>query len=184
MKFLFDLFPVILFVATYMWTDNIYIATAVIIPASVAQLAYVWFRHRRIDRMLLVSTVLVLILGGLTLLLKDERFIKWKPTVLYWIFAAVLALAPFVARRNLVRLMMEKGFTAPTRIWNYLNVAWVIFFVVMGILNLYIANNFSLHFWVQFKLWGLTGLMLLFIGAQVLVLYRYMDEVDESGSRK
>ncbi|MDH3320470.1 MAG: septation protein A [Betaproteobacteria bacterium] len=184
MKFLFDLFPVILFVATYVWTDNIYIATAVIIPASVAQLAYVWFRHRRIDRMLLVSTVLVLILGGLTLFLKDERFIKWKPTALYWIFAAVLALAPVVAKRNLVRLMMEKGFTAPTRIWNYLNVAWVLFFVFMGILNLYIANNFSLHFWVQFKLWGLTGFMLLFIGAQVLVLYRYMEDMDGSGSRK
>jgi intracellular septation protein len=184
MKFLFDLFPVILFVATYVWTDSIYIATAVIIPASVAQLTYVWIRHRKVDRMLLVSTVLVLILGGLTLILQDERFIKWKPTALYWIFAAVLALAPVVAKKNLVRLMMEKGFTAPTRIWNYLNVAWVIFFAFMGILNLYIAQNFSLQFWVQFKLWGLTGFVLLFIAAQVLVLYKYMDDMDESGTGK
>lgn len=184
MKFLFDLFPVILFVATYVWTDSIYLATAVIIPASVAQLAYVWFRYRKVDRMLLVSTVLVLILGGLTLILKDERFIKWKPTALYWIFAAVLALAPVVARKNLVRLMMEKGFTAPARVWNYLNVAWVLFFVFMGILNLYVAQNFSLHFWVQFKLWGLTGFVLLFIAAQVVILYRYANDLDESGSGK
>ena len=176
MKFLFDLFPVILFVGTYMWTDSIYIATAVIIPASIAQVAYVWFRHRRIERMLLVSMVLVLILGGLTLFLQDERFIKWKPTVLYWLFAAVLALAPYVARKNIVRLMMEKGFSAPERIWNALNVAWILFFVLMGFLNLYIAQNFSLAFWVQFKLWGLTGLMFAFIAAQVLVLYKYADE--------
>jgi intracellular septation protein len=176
MKFLFDLFPVILFVGAYVWTDSIYIATAVIIPASIAQVAYVWFRHRRIERMLLVSMVLVLILGGLTLFLQDERFIKWKPTVLYWLFAAVLALAPYVARKNIVRLMMEKGFSAPERIWNALNVAWILFFVLMGFLNLYIAQNFSLAFWVQFKLWGLTGLMFAFIAAQVLVLYKYADE--------
>jgi intracellular septation protein len=176
MKFLFDLFPVILFVAAYMWTDSIYIATAVIIPASVAQVAYVWFRHRRIERMLLVSMVLVLILGGLTLFLQDERFIKWKPTVLYWLFAAVLALAPYVARKNIVRLMMDKGFSAPDRVWNTLNIAWVVFFVLMGLLNLYIAQNFSLAFWVQFKLWGLTGLMFAFIAAQVVVLYRYVDQ--------
>lgn len=176
MKFIFDLFPVILFVATYMWTDNIYIATAVIIPASIAQVGYVWFRHRRIERMLVVSTVLVLILGGLTLFLQDERFIKWKPTVLYWLFAAVLALSPYVAKKNIVRLMMEKGFTAPNRIWSALNVAWVLFFVFMGVLNLYIAQNFSLAFWVQFKLWGLTGLMLAFVAAQIAVLYKYVDE--------
>ena len=176
MKFLFDLFPVILSVATYVWTDSIYIASAVIIPAAIAQVAYVWFRFRRVERMLLVSTVLILILGGLTLFLQDERFIKWKPTVLYWLFAAVLALAPYVAKKNLVRLMMEKGFTAPTRVWNHLNVAWILFFVVMGVLNLYIAQNFSLGFWVQFKLWGLTGLMFAFIAAQILVLYKYMDQ--------
>lgn len=176
MKFIFDLFPVILFVAAYVWTDSIYVATAVIIPASIAQVAYVWVRHRRVDRMLLVSMVLVLILGGLTLFLKDERFIKWKPTALYWLFAAVLALSPYVAKKNIVRLMMERGFTAPGRVWNFLNVAWILFFVFMGVLNLYIAQNFSLAFWVQFKLWGLTGIMFAFIAAQVAVLYKYIDE--------
>lgn len=180
MKFLFDLFPVILFVATYMWTDSIYIATAVIIPASIAQVAYAWFRYRKVERMLLVSMVLILVLGGLTLFLQDERFIKWKPTALYWLFAAALALSPFVARKNLVRLMMEKGFSAPDRVWNALNVSWIVFFIFMGILNLYIAQNFSLDFWVQFKLWGLTGMMFVFIAAQVLVLYKYAVSSDAS----
>jgi len=176
MKFLFDLFPVILFVATYVWTDSIYAATAVIIPATIAQVGYVWMRYRKVEKILLVSMVLIVIMGGLTLFLKDERFIMWKPTALYWLFAVVLALAPMVAKKNLIRSMLEKGISAPSRIWSHLNTAWILFFVFMGFLNLYIAQNFSLAFWVQFKLWGLTGFMLVFIAAQVLVLYRYADQ--------
>jgi len=133
-------------------------------------------RRHKVGNMQWTSLAIIVVFGGATLVLHDESFIKWKPTVLYWIFAAVLALAPVVARKNLVRLMMEKGFSAPARVWNYLNAAWVVFFVFMGFLNLYVAQNFSLDFWVQFKLWGLTGFMLLFIGAQVVILYKYMDE--------
>jgi intracellular septation protein len=176
MKLLFDLFPVVLFVAAYMLTDSIYVATAVIIPAAVAQVVYQRLRHGKVDRMLLASMVLIVILGGLTLALRDERFIKWKPTLLYWLFAAVLALAPLLAKKNLVRLMMEKGFSAPERVWNYLNVAWVVFFAALGAINLYVAYTFSLGAWVQFKFWGLTALLLIFIAAQVAVLYRYVDE--------
>jgi intracellular septation protein len=176
MKFLFDLLPVILFVAAYVTSGSIYVATAVIIPASIAQCLYVWLRHRRVDRMLLVSTGLVVVLGGLTLALQDERFIKWKPTVLYWLFAGAFALAPVVARRNLVRLMMEKAFTAPDRVWNYLNVAWVLFFAFMGAANIYVAYTYSLDFWVQFKLWGMTGLLLVFIVGQVVALHKYAAE--------
>ena len=176
MKLLFDLFPVILFVGTYVATSNIYIATAVIIPASIAQVVYAKLRHGKVDRMLLASMVLVVVLGGLTLALHDERFIKWKPTLLYWLFAVVLALAPLLARRNLVRAMMEKGFSAPERVWNYLNLAWVVFFAALGAVNLYVAYHFSLGTWVQFKFWGLTGLLLLFVAAQVAVLYKYVDE--------
>ena len=149
---------------------------AVVIAATAAQIGWVWHRHRKVDTMLWVSLGLIVVFGGATLLLRDETFIKWKPTVLYWLFAAVLALAPVVAKKNIVRLMMEKGFSAPGRVWNQLNVAWVLFFVFMGILNLYIAQNFSLAFWVQFKLWGLTGLMFAFIAAQIVVLYKYIDE--------
>ena len=176
MKLLFDLFPVLLFVAAYVLTDNIYVATAVIIPATVAQVVYAKLRHGKVDRMLLASMVLIVILGGLTLALRDERFIKWKPTLLYWLFAVVLALAPLLAGKNLVRVMMEKGFTAPERVWNYLNLAWVLFFAALGAVNLYVAYTFSLGVWVQFKFWGLTVLMLAFVAAQVAVLYKYVDE--------
>jgi len=176
MKLLFDLFPVILFVVAYVLTDSIYVATAVIIPASIAQVIYARLRHGKVERMLLASVALIVILGGLTLALQDERFIKWKPTLLYWLFAVVLALAPVLAGKNLVRLMMEKGFSVPERVWNALNVAWVVFFAALGAVNLYVAYHFSLGAWVQFKLWGLTGLLLVFVAVQVAVLYRYIDE--------
>jgi len=176
MKLLFDLFPVILFVAAYVLTDSIYVATAVIIPASIAQVVYAKLRHGKVDRMLLASMVLVVVMGGLTLALKDERFIKWKPTLLYWLFAVVLALAPLLTGKNLVRAMMEKGFSAPARVWSYLNLAWIVFFAALGGVNLYVAYNFSLGTWVQFKFWGLTVLVLLFVAAQVAVLYKYVDE--------
>jgi len=120
--------------------------------------------------------IMIVILGGLTLVLQDERFIKWKPTLLYWLFALVLALAPLLAKKNLVRAMMDKGFSAPARVWSYLNLAWIVFFALMGAVNLYVAYFFSLGVWVQFKFWGLTGLVLLFVAAQVAVLYKYVDE--------
>lgn len=178
MKFLFDLFPVILFVAAYMWSDSIYVATAVIIPATVAQVAYQWLRFRKVDKMLLASMILVVVMGGLTLFLHDDRFIIWKPTLLYWLFAVVLALAPWLAGKNLIRAMLDKGITAPDRVWKGLNLAWVVFFVCVGFVNLYVAENYSRAVWVQFKLWGITGLLLAFVAAQVAVLYRYVDEAD------
>jgi intracellular septation protein len=176
MKLLFDLFPVILFVAAYVLTDSIYVATAIIIPATIGQVVYARLRHGKVDNMLLASMVLIVVLGGLTLALQDERFIKWKPTLLYWLFAVVLLLAPMVAGKNLVRAMMSKGFSAPDPVWKYLNLAWVVFFAVLGAVNLYVAYHFSLGIWVQFKFWGLTSLLLIFVAAQVAVLYKYVDE--------
>jgi len=180
MKFLFDLFPVILFVATYVLTDDLLIATAVIIPASIAQFAYVWFRYHKVDKMLLASVVLVVVMGGLTLILQDDRFIKWKPTALYWLLAAIFALAPLLVRKNLVRAIFEKSIAAPDRIWSNLNAAWVVFFVCIGAINLYVAENYPKDVWVYFKLWGLTGLTLLFVVGQLVVLHKYIKETESS----
>jgi intracellular septation protein len=176
MKFFFDLFPVILFVATYMLTDSIYIATAVIIPASIAQVVFARIRYGKVDKMLWASLALILVMGGLTLVLQDKRFIMWKPTLLYWLFAAVLAAAPLLGRTNLIRTLLGKELSAPEHVWSRLNASWVAFFVVMGGLNLYVATNFSERFWVQFKLWGGLGLMLAFVVAQALVLARYIEQ--------
>lgn len=175
MQFLFDLLPVILFVATYMATDNIYIATGVIIPAVGLQVIYARIRYGRVDKMLWASFWLIVVMGGLTLILQDNRFIMWKPTLLYWLFAVVLALSPLVAKKNLVRLMLETHIAAaPNHVWRNLNVIWVAFMLIMGALNLYVALNFSEAFWVNFKLWGGMGLMLLFMLGQVLFLARYV----------
>ena len=176
MKLFFDLFPVVLFVATYMLTDSIYLATAVIIPATIAQVAFARIRYGRVDKMLWASLVLILVMGGLTLALQDKRFIMWKPTLLYWLFAAVLALAPVVSGSNLIRAILGKELSAPDHVWSKLNLSWVAFFAVMGALNLYVAYSFSERFWVQFKLWGGLGLMLAFVVAQALVLARYGEE--------
>ena len=176
MKFLFDLLPVVLFVTAYMLTDSIYVATAVIIPATIAQVIYARLRYGKVDRMLWASLILIVVMGGLTLALQDKRFIMWKPTLLYWLFAAVLAITPLVSKTNLVRSLLGKELSAPDHVWSRLNLSWVAFFVLLGALNLYVAFNYSEAFWVQFKLWGGMGLMLVFVVAQAVVLARYAHE--------
>ncbi len=182
MKLLFDLFPVILFFVAYKFAD-IYVATAVAIGATVAQIAWVWFRHRKVDTMLWVSLGLIAVLGGMTLLLRDETFIKWKPTLLYWAFALVLLSSATLFGKNLIRVMMAAAqIEAPDPVWTRLNLAWAAFFVFMGAANLYIAQNFSTDFWVNFKLFGSMGLMLVFVLAQGFWLSRYMP--DEQNKEK
>lgn len=176
MKFLFDLFPVLLFVATYMLTGSIYVATAVIIPATLAQVAFAKWKFGKVDKMLWASLVLIVVMGGLTLVLQDKRFIMWKPTLLYWLFALILAGAPLIGRTNLIRTILGKEITLPDPVWARLNLAWVGFFAVMGGLNLYVAYGFSEQVWVQFKLWGGMGLMLAFVVAQAIFLSRYVEE--------
>jgi len=178
MKLLFDLFPVILFFAAYKLAD-IYIATAVAIAATAAQIGWVWLRQRKIDNMLWVSLALIVVFGGATLLLRDETFIKWKPTVLYWLFASVLLVARQFFDRNLIRTMMAQQIRLPEPLWEHLNIAWIVFFALMGVLNLFVAFNFDTDVWVNFKLFGTMGLMLLFILAQGAVLARHAEEIPE-----
>ena len=175
MKFLFDIFPVILFFAAFKFY-GIYIATAVAIVATFGQIGWMWFKHRKVDNMQWISLGLIVVFGGATLLLRDETFIKWKPTVLYWLFGAVLAVAELAFRKNLIRSMMEAQVTAPDAVWNKLLNGWIGFFVVMGVLNLYVAYGFSTDFWVSFKLFGGIGLMLVFVVIQAVILAPHMKE--------
>jgi intracellular septation protein len=175
MKFLFDIFPVILFFAAFKFYD-IYVATAVAIVATALQIGWVWFRHRKVDNMQWISLGLIVVFGGATLLLRDETFIKWKPSVLYWLFAAVLLAAEYGFHKNLIRSMMEKQVTAQDPVWRKLLLGWVGFFVVMGILNIYVAYGFSTNIWVNFKLFGGIGLMILFVIAQALLLAPHIKE--------
>ncbi|MEZ5613615.1 MAG: septation protein A [Rhodocyclaceae bacterium] len=178
MKFLFDLFPVILFFIAYK-VSGIYVATGVAIAASFAQIGWLLARGRRIDTMLWVSLAIIVVFGGATLLLQDETFIKWKPTVLYWLFGTVLAGSALLFRKNLIRKLMEEQISLPEPVWGRLNASWVGFFALMGAANLFVAYTFSTDTWVNFKLFGGMGLMLAFVIGQSLLLSKYIQEEEK-----
>ena len=177
MKFLFDLFPVILFFIAFKYGD-IFVATGVAIAATFVQIGWVWFRHRKVDNMLWVSLGIITVFGGMTLIFHDETFIKWKPTVLYWAFALTLIVSALVFRKNLIRTLLTEQMKLPEVVWDQLNWSWAGFFVFMGFANLAVAFafNFSTDDWVNFKLFGGVGLMLVFVIAQGLVLSKYIEE--------
>jgi intracellular septation protein len=175
MKFLFDFFPIALFFLAFKLA-GIYVATAVAIAATVLQIAWLKLRKQKVHGMLWTSLGVIVVFGGATLLLQDETFIKWKPTVLYWLFGVVLAGSATLFRRNLIRMMLGEQMQLPDLVWSRLNWSWVAFFMVMGVANLYVAFNFSTDLWVNFKVFGGMGLMLLFALVQSLVLAKYVDE--------
>jgi intracellular septation protein len=175
MKFLFDLFPVALFFVAFK-IAGIYVATAVAIAASLLQVGWLKLRKQRVHPMLWASLGIIVVFGGATLVLKDDTFIKWKPTVLYWLFGVVLAVSATAFRRNLIQMMLSEQVQLPGPIWARLNWAWVAFFVFMGAANLYVAFNYSLDLWVNFKLFGGMGLMLAFVVIQSLFLAKYAEE--------
>lgn len=169
MKFLFDMFPVILFFVAYKMYD-IYVATIVAIAATVLQIGWVWIKHRKIDKIQWISLGLIVVFGGATLLLRDEMFIKWKPTVLYWLFSVVLLVAALAFRKNLIKAMMGSQINAPDDIWKKLLGSWIGFFAFMGAINLFVAYGYSTDTWVNFKLFGSMGLMLVFVIGQAILL--------------
>jgi intracellular septation protein len=173
MKFLFDFFPILLFFIAFKLYD-IYVATAVAIVSSIIQVGFVWYRHRRVEKMHLITLALIVVLGGATLLLHDETFIKWKPTVVNWAFALAFLGSQF-SQKNLVQRMMEEHIILTSKtVWKRLNLAWVAFFLLMGVVNLYVAFHFDTDTWVNFKLFGMMGLTFLFVIAQSIYLSQYM----------
>ncbi|NHR04154.1 septation protein A [Chromobacterium haemolyticum] len=175
MKFFTDLFPVVLFFATYWLSRDMFIATGVAIVATTLLVGWTWLRHRKVDTMQWVSLGLIVVLGGATLLLHDKHFIMWKPTVLYWVMGAGLLISDFLGKNGL-KLMMGQQLQLPAPVWRKLTWAWVGFFAFMGALNLFVAYRFSEDVWVNFKLFGGLGLMLGFVIAQSLFLSKYIEE--------
>lgn len=175
MRLLFDLLPVLLFFVAFK-VSGIYAATGVAIAASVAQIGWLTLRRKPIDNMQWVSLAIIVVFGGMTLYLKDPTFIKLKPTVLYGLFAAALLVSRVALRRNLIRSMMGKQVRLPDPVWDRLNVAWILFFVFLAALNVMVAWQFSEETWVNFKLFGATGLTILFVIAQALYFSRHIQE--------
>ncbi len=203
MKLLFDFLPIILFFVSFKYAEGnkewaaalatsqlgflvaggqvgveeapVLLATAVVIVATLVQVALLKLRGRKVDVMLWVSLVLVVVLGGLTIYFRSETFIKWKPSGLYWAMGLAFWLGPLLFGKNLLRVLMGEQLQLPAPVWQRLNFAWIAFFALMGLLNLWVAYSFSTATWVNFKLFGGIGLMLLFTLAQGLYLSKYLE---------
>jgi intracellular septation protein len=177
MKFLFDLFPILLFFLAYKLYD-IYVATAVAIAAAFLQTGLYWLKHRKFETMHLVTLGILVLFGGLTLVLHDPVFIKWKPTVVNWLFALIFLGSRFIGQRTLVERMMSHAISVPAAVWLKLNWAWTLFFITIGLMNIFVAYHFSEATWVNFKLFGMLGLTLLFVFVQAFYLSRFMEPGD------
>ena len=179
MKLLVDFFPIILFFAAFKAWD-IYVATGVGIVATVAQIAYFHFGRGKVEPIQWVSLAVIAVFGGLTIWLQNETFIKWKPTVLYWVFGAVLLAGQVVFRKDLLKAVMGSQMELPDDVWRVANWSWIAFFAAMGAINLWVAYTFDTNTWVNFKLFGAMGLTFVFVIAQALYLGRYM-KTEEAG---
>jgi len=162
MKFLYDLFPVILFFISYKMYD-IFIATAVAIIATLIQIIFAYMRNKKVDKMLLFNGIIITLLGGLTILLKDKTFIMWKPSVIYWALSLSLLISNSFFNKNLIKLAIGHQVQLKDIYWNKLNWATTFFFTSLGFINLYVAFNFDENTWVNFKLFGITGLLFIYI---------------------
>lgn len=207
MKLLFDFFPILLFFLVFKLAEGepdaaaafatehfgalvaggvisaklapVLLATLVVIVATFAQIAWLSARRKKIETMLWVSLGLVTVLGGATIWFQNETFIMWKPSVLYWVMGMAFWLSQALWRKNLLQVLMGGQLELPPAVWRNLNFMWIGFFAFMGLLNLYVAYSFSTETWVEFKLFGGIGLMLLFTLAQGLYLSRHMKAEDE-----
>ncbi|MEX2366638.1 MAG: septation protein A, partial [Pseudohongiellaceae bacterium] len=171
------------FIAYYIPDDlsqRMYTATAAAIVAVIIQVSVFWIINRRFEKMHLVTLVIILVLGGLTLLLQDKRFFMWKPTAVNWLFALAFLLSEFIGEKPLIRRMMDHAITIPENIWYTLNRSWIGFFIFSGAINLYVAYNFPEAVWVNFKMFGILGLTLLFAIGQAFFLAKHIVEPEDS----
>lgn len=175
MKFLFDFFPILLFFIAYK-LDGIFTATAVAIAASFLQVSLYWLKHRRFETNHLVTLALITVFGGLTLFLQDETFIKWKPSVINWLFGVAFLGSQFIGKKTIVERMMGANISLPDFIWPRLNTAWAVFFIALGFANLYVMSYYDTDTWVNFKMFGMMGLTLLFLVAQGFYLTRFIQD--------
>lgn len=175
MKFFADLFPIILFFIVFKFA-GIYAATAAAIVASIIQVAYSYFKTKKVDSMQWITLAIIVVLGGATLLLHNELFIKWKPTAIEWAFALVFLLSQWFGEKTLTQRLMEGNLQLSPALWMRLNMSWVLFFTLMGALNVYIIYHFNTNVWVNFKLFGMLGFTVVFVIWQAFYISKYVKE--------
>lgn len=175
MKLLFDFFPILLFFICYKFF-GIYTATAIAMLASLVQVIFHRLKYQRYEKLHLISLALILLLGGATLFFHNPWFIKWKPTGIYWLSSIIFFGSAFFGKKTLIQKMMDGNINLPQKIWRRLNFAWALYFVLMGALNLYVAYTYDTDFWVNFKLFGGVGFMLVFVFLQAIYLTRHSVE--------
>ena len=179
MQIFYDFFPVIAFFVAYKMYD-IYVATMVIIVAVAIQISIHWLRTRTVSRMHAISAALVFVLGGVTLLLRDELFIQWKPTIVNWLFGLVFLGSQYVGKKPIIQRMLEHNAELQDRDWHILNAMWAGFFIFLGFVNLYVVYSYSEDTWVNFKLFGMLGLTLIFAIAQGFWIARRLPREEDS----
>ncbi|HOB65591.1 septation protein A [Ottowia sp.] len=175
MKLLLDFLPLVLFFVAYKMY-GIYVGTAVLMAATVAQMAIIYAIDKKLTTMHKATLALILIFGGLTLFLQDERFIKWKPTVLYTAMAVALAVALWAYRKNFLKMMLGSQLALPDPVWNRLTLAWVLYCLFMAAINGYVAAFFSTDAWANFKLWGYVFPLAFIVGQGIYVARHLSDE--------
>jgi len=206
MKILFDFLPIALFFGMFKYADRhrewaaafgtewlgfmvdgnvvgvgeapVLLATAVVVLATIGQIIWLKASGRKVDTMLWISLGLVTLLGGATIYFHDENFIKWKPTLLYWVMGSALLMGQLVFKKNGIKSMMGAQISLPDHIWMRLNLSWVLFFTIMGFVNIWVTFTFSFDTWVNFKLFGGLGLMFTFVVVQTLSLKKYITDED------
>lgn len=181
MKQFLDFLPLVVFFVFYKLYD-IYIASGALIAASALVLIYTWIRYRKVEKVTLLTFIMVAIFGSLTMYYHNAEFIKWKVTVIYGLFAIALLVSQFLLGKPLIQRMLGKELTLPARVWNNLNIAWALFFLACGAANIYIAFWLPQSVWVNFKVFGLTGLTLVFTLLSGVYVYRHMTE-EQKNSR-
>lgn len=182
-KQLFEFFPIILFFIAYKAYD-IYVATGVVIVATIFQVSYNWLRHRKVEKMQWITLGLILVMGGATIYLQNEQFIKWKLTIIEWLFGAAFLGSQFIGKKTFVERMMGSAVTMPSKAWVRLNMFWALFFFAVGAINLYVMYNFDTDVWVNFKTFGVPGLMVVFMLLQMVFLYKYLPESEPETETK
>ena len=178
MQFFFDFLPLIVFFAAYKLAD-IYVATAALIVVMAAQIGFQWIKHRQINRMLLISGVLVLVFGGITLLLRDRIFIQWKPTIVNWLFAAGFLASQYIGEQPIIQRLMGEHIELAKDVWRQLNMIWVAYFIALGAANIFVVYNFDEATWVNFKLFGTLAFTVLMVLGQALWIATKMPKTEQ-----